>query len=222
MTKLALYSYFRSSAAYRVRIALNLKGLAYDIVPVHLLKDGGQQHQLPYRRINPAGLVPALVLTESAEDTATVLHQSLAIIEYLDERYPTPPLLPDTELERAQVRAFAQQVACDIHPLNNLRVLNYLKQLGVAEGARDQWYRHWVETGFTALETHIARHACAGPFAFGETPTVADICLIPQVYNALRFHVDMKAFPTLQRIYEHALTFDAFVQAAPDAQPDAL
>jgi maleylpyruvate isomerase len=213
---LKLYSYFRSSAAYRVRIALNLKGLAYDILPVHLLKDGGQHRAPAYLKINPDALVPTMVTDDGA-----ALHQSLAIIEYLEETCPTPALLPSMPLERAYVRALAQQVACDIHPVNNLRIMHYLKQLGIDEQARNTWYRHWMEVGFASLEARLAGDPRTGQFAFGDTPTLADTCLIPQVFNAHRFKVDMLAFPTLQRIYEHAATFDAFARAAPGMQPDA-
>ncbi len=211
-----LYSYFRSSAAYRVRIALNLKGLDYDIVPVHLLKDGGQHRAPAYLRINSDALVPALV-----DDEGVALSQSLAIIEYLEEVHPAPALLPATPLERAHVRALALQVACDIHPITNLRVLNRLKQMGQDDEARNAWYRHWVEVGLGAIETRLAADARTGRFAFGDTPTLADICLIPQVFNAHRFKVDMTAFATVQRIYEHAASIDAFARAAPGVQPDA-
>jgi maleylpyruvate isomerase len=213
---LKLYSYFRSSAAYRVRIALNLKGLDYDIVPVHLLKDGGQHRAPAYLRINSDALVPALV-----NDEGVALSQSLAIVEYLEEVHPAPALLPATPLERAHVRALAQQVACDIHPITNLRVLNRLKQMGHDDEARNAWYRHWVEVGLGAIESRLAADARAGRFAFGDTPTLADICLIPQVFNAHRFKVDMTAFPTVQRIYEQAAGIEAFARAAPGAQPDA-
>jgi maleylpyruvate isomerase len=213
---LKLYSYFRSSAAYRVRIALNLKGLDYDIVPVHLLKDGGQHRAPAYLRINSDALVPALV-----DDEGVALSQSLAIIEYLEEVHPAPALLPATPLERAHVRALALQVACDIHPITNLRVLNRLKQMGQDDEARNAWYRHWVEVGLGAIETRLAADARTGRFAFGDTPTLADICLIPQVFNAHRFKVDMTAFATVQRIYEHAASIDAFARAAPGVQPDA-
>ena len=211
-----LYSYFRSSAAYRVRIALNLKGLPYDILPVHLLKDGGQHCAPDYTERNPDALVPTMTL-----DDGSVLHQSLAMIEYLEEVHPTPSLLPGTALDRAYVRGIAQHVACDIHPVDNLRVLGYLKRLGVDDEARNAWYRHWIEVGFTSLETRLAKSARAGLFALGDTPTMADACLVPQIFNAHRFKVDMTAFPTLQRIYEHAGTLDAFARAAPAAQPDA-
>lgn len=210
-----LYSYFRSSAAFRVRIALNLKGLDANLVPIHLLRDGGQQLLPAYRSLNPDGLVPLLV------DQGVALHQSLAIIEYLEETHPTPPLLPSTPLDRAYVRALAQSIACDIHPLNNMRVLKYLKRLNVDDAARDEWYRHWIEVGFQALEIRLARDTRTGDFAFGDSPTMADLCLVPQVFNAKRFSVDLDAFPVIRRIAEHANGLPAFQDAAPAAQPDA-
>jgi len=212
---LDLYSYFRSSAAFRVRIALNLKGLDANLVPIHLLRDGGQQLLPAYRSLNPDGLVPLLV------DQGVALHQSLAIIEYLEETHPTPPLLPSTPLDRAYVRALAQSIACDIHPLNNMRVLKYLKRLNVDDAARDEWYRHWIEVGFQALEIRLARDTRTGDFAFGDSPTMADLCLVPQVFNAKRFSVDLDAFPVIRRIAEHANGLPAFQDAAPAAQPDA-
>lgn len=211
-----LYSYFRSSAAYRVRIALNLKGLAYDTVPVHLLKDGGQQFSSEYRAVNPTGLVPTL-----AEDGWAV-GQSMAILEYLEETHPEPALLPRDPKARARVRAIAQTIACDIHPLNNLRVLRYLKHtLGVSEDAKNAWYRHWVEDGLAALETLLANSPETGRFCHGDVPTLADICLVPQMANARRFACDLSALPTLVRIDAACTEMDAFRQAAPDRQPDS-
>ncbi|WP_153101454.1 maleylacetoacetate isomerase [Paraburkholderia hayleyella] len=211
-----LYSYFRSSASYRVRIALNLKNLPYDYVPVHLLRDGGEQFHEAYRKLNPDAIVPTLV------DNGDVLQQSLAIIEYLDETHPLPPLLPASPSDRAYVRAVALQIACDIHPLNNLRVLKYLKkELGVSDEAKNAWYRHWIEAGFAALETHLARNARTGALCFGDTPTLADVCLVPQVFNAQRFEIDVSVYPTIQRIYTCASQIDAFARAAPGVQPDA-
>jgi maleylpyruvate isomerase len=211
-----LYSYFRSSAAYRVRIALNLKGLDYDIVPVHLLKDGGQQLSTEYRALNPTALVPTL-----AEDGWAV-GQSMAIVEYLEETHPEPPLLPRDPKERARVRAIAQNIACDIHPLNNLRVLKYLKRtLGVSEEAKNAWYRHWVEEGLAALETLLARSPETGRYCHGDTPTMADLCLVPQMANARRFDCSLDACPTLVRIDAACAELDAFQQAAPDRQPDS-
>lgn len=211
-----LYSYFRSSAAYRVRIALNLKGLDYEYAPVHLLRDGGQQLKPEYRALNPDGIVPTLV------DGDEVLSQSLAIIEYLEETHPEPPLLPRPPADRAFVRAIALQVACEIHPLDNLRVLKYLKhQVKTPEDVKDAWYAHWVEMGFTSLEKRLAGDQRVGALCFGDTPTVADLCLVPQVFNARRFKIDMSRFPTLERIADHADQIDAFQRAAPAQQPDA-
>ena len=211
-----LYSYFRSSAAYRVRIALNLKNLPYDYAPIHLLRDGGEQLKPAYRSLNPDAILPTLV------DGDNVLQQSLAIIEYLEETHPEPPLLPGTPADRAYVRSVALQVACEIHPLNNLRVLKYLKHtLCVDNDAKDAWYKHWVEAGFATLEAHLAGDSRTGKLCFGDTPTLADACLIPQVFNAQRFNVDTAKFPTIQRIYDHAMQLDAFSRAAPGVQPDA-
>lgn len=216
-----LYTYFRSSAAYRVRIALNLKGLDVDMAPIHLLRQGGEQMGEAYRSINPEGLVPALV-DESGEEGAQVLTQSLAIIEYLDEMYPEPPLLPAAPLDRAYVRSIALAIACDIHPLNNLRVLRYLvRDLGVSEDAKNTWYRHWCENGLAALEKRIAGDGRAGRFCLGDTPTLADCCLVPQLANARRLNVDLSGMPTLLRIEESCAQLDAFVQAEPARQPDA-
>lgn len=211
-----LYSYFRSSASYRVRIALNLKGLPYDYVPIHLLRGGGEQFSSEYRKLNHDAIVPTLV------DDGHALQQSLAIVEYLEETHPTPPLLPATAVDRAHVRSIALQIACEIHPLNNLRVLKYLKHtVGVTDDVKDAWYRHWVEAGFETLEARLAGDARTGKLCFGDTPTLADICLIPQVFNAQRFKVDTARFPTIQRIYDHAAQLDAFERAAPGQQPDS-
>ena len=210
-----LYSYYRSSAAYRVRIALNLKQLPYETVGVHLLKNGGEQKQPAYSAKNPQKLVPAL------EDNGQVFTQSLAIIEYLDEAYPAQPLLPAAATERARVRAMAQLIACDIHPLNNLRVLGYLKnQLGADETAKNEWYRHWINEGFTALEI-LLQSEQTGRFCHGDTPTLADCCLIPQVYNARRFQMDLSLYPTIVRIVAECEALPAFQAAAPENQPDA-
>ncbi|SAK92539.1 maleylacetoacetate isomerase [Caballeronia arationis] len=211
-----LYSYFRSSAAYRVRIALNLKGLDYEYAPVHLLRDGGQQLQPDYRALNPDGIVPTLI------DGDDVLTQSLAIIEYLDETHPEPPLLPRSPADRAFVRSIALSVACEIHPLDNLRVLKYLKhKVKAPDEVKDAWYAHWVESGFEALEKRLAADKRVGALCFGDTPTVADLCLVPQVFNARRFKIDLGRFPTIARIADHADTIDAFQRAAPAQQPDA-
>ncbi|MGV2291131.1 maleylacetoacetate isomerase [Trinickia sp. YCB016] len=211
-----LYSYFRSSASYRVRIALNLKNLPYDYMPIHLLRSGGEQLTPEYRKLNPDALVPTLV------DGDAQIQQSLAIIEYLEETHPNPPLLPRAALDRAYVRALALQIACEIHPLDNLRVLKYLKhELKVDEEAKNAWYRHWIEAGFEIFEGRIANDSRTGKFCFGDTPTLADLCLAPQVFNAQRFNVDTQRYPTIQRIYDHAMQFEAFANAAPEKQPDA-
>jgi maleylpyruvate isomerase len=211
-----LYSYFRSSASYRVRIALNLKNLPYEYVPIHMLRDGGEQFRPDYRKLNHDAVVPTLV------DGDNVLTQSLAIVEYLEETRPEVPLLPSKPADRAYVRSIAQQLACEIHPLNNLRVLKYLKhQVGASDAAKDAWYHHWISSGFAALEEYLVADGRAGKLCFGDTPTIADICLVPQVFNANRFKVDMNPYPTIQRIWEHANTLDAFARAEPGAQPDA-
>lgn len=211
-----LYTYYRSSAAYRVRIALNLKSLGYDAVPVHLTRAGGEQRLPDYLALNPAGLVPTL------DDDGVVLTQSLAIIEYLDETHPEPALLPGDAVERARVRALAQAITCDIHPINNLRVLQYLtRELGVSDTQKNAWYRHWVEIGLEAVEAKLADNPGTGAFCHGDTPTLADCCLVPQVFNARRFDCDLGALPTVMRIVEHCEALDAFQHAAPGAQPDA-
>ncbi|OZI17665.1 MULTISPECIES: maleylacetoacetate isomerase [Bordetella] len=210
-----LYSYFRSSAAYRVRIALNIKGIAYEYLGVHLLKDGGQQLSDGYRALNPSALVPTLV------DADVTLGQSLAIIEYLDETHPQPPLLPADAAGRARVRAIAQAIACDTHPLNNLRVLKYLKRnLQVSDDAKNEWYRHWVGLGLAAVESMLADSSSTGRYCHGDTPGLADACLVPQVYNARRFDCDLSAFPTVVRIDEACRELPAFDLAQPEKQPD--
>lgn len=209
-----LYSYWRSSAAYRVRIALALKGVSADMHAVHLLQDGGQQRQAGYQTLNPAQLVPTLI------DGDLVLNQSLAILEYLEALYPTPALLPADITQAVQVRAFALDIACDIHPLNNLRVLQYLTgPLQLSEQQKLHWILHWLQQGFQALELRVSKHS--GPYCFGDTVTWADVCLIPQIYNALRFGLDMTPYPTLERIYQQCKTLPAFIQASPEMQPDA-
>ena len=213
---LQLYSYWRSSAAYRVRIGLNLKGLSYDTVPVHLVRDGGEQHAPGFRATNPQGLVPVLVHGGRA------YRQSMAILEYLDEVWPSPSLLPATTRERARVRALAQAVACEIHPLNNLRVLRYLENtLGLDAGTREHWVRHWIDEGFAAIEAMLADHPSTGRFCEGDAPTLADCCLVPQVYNARRFKFDLSAYPTIERIEAECLALPAFDAARPENQPDA-
>ena len=211
-----LYSYFRSSAAYRVRIALNLKVLPFEYAPIHLLRDGGQQLKPDYRELNPDGIVPTFI------DGDNVLTQSLAIIEYLEETHPEPALLPGSPLDRAFIRSIALQIACEIHPVDNLRVLKYLKhKLQIGEEAKDAWYRHWLEAGFESLEKRLANDPRVGKLCFGNTPTIADLCLVPQVFNARRFNIDMSRYPTIKRIVDHAEQIDAFVRAAPGQQPDA-
>ncbi len=213
---LQLYSYWRSSAAYRVRIGLNLKGLRYDIIPVHLVRDGGEQHSPQFRAINPQQLVPVL------QHGHRQLRQSLAILEYLDEVWPQPALLPSTARERQRVRALALLVACDIHPLNNLRVLQYFEhEWNVPQPERDEWVRHWISDGLAAAEAMLADHPSTGDYAEGNAPGLADCCLIPQIYNARRFGVDMGAYPTLQRIDAACLALPAFDAARPEHQPDA-
>ncbi len=215
-----LYTYFRSSAAYRVRIALNLKGLPYEAIPVHLLRGGGEQHGEAFAERNPAQLVP--VLEVGAVSLTQSLTQSLAIIEYLEETHPTPPLLPREPLERAKVRALALAIACDIHPLNNLRVLQYLDaKLDVDAERRAEWSRHWIELGFAAIERMLAAGGAAGDFCYGERPTLADCVLVPQAFNALRAKCPLERYPAIRRVYEHCASLSAFQRAAPAAQPDA-
>ena len=213
-----LYSYFRSSASYRVRIALNLKGLRYTAIPVHLLRGGGEQLSASFTRMNPAQLVPVL----EDEQQGVTIPQSLAIMEYLDEMHPSPPLLPGPPAARAHVRALALAIACDIHPLNNLRVRRYLKHaLGQDEARLDDWSRHWIELGFEALERQLSGSDHTGQFCFGDAPTLADCCLIPQMANAQRLALPLTAFPTLCRIQQACERLPAFAAAAPGAQPDA-
>ncbi len=208
-----LYTYFRSSAAWRVRIAFGLKGLPWKPEFIHLTRDGGEQLRPEYRARNPTALVPTL-----ETDTGALLAQSLAIIEYLDETHPSPPLLPHDKLARARVRAFALTVACEIHPLNNLRVLRYLGTgMGQDQAARDRWYAHWIAEGLGALEAMVE----PGPFCFGAAPTLADICLIPQLGNARRMKCPVDAYPRLLAAEAAALALPAFADAAPDRQPDA-
>lgn len=210
-----LYSYWRSSAAYRVRIALNLKVLDYQAVPVHLLKDGGEQHAEAYKTLNPQELVPLL------EEDGFLLPQSLAIFQYLEDRYPEPRLTPADPWQRARMWAFCQAIACDIHPLNNLRVLQYLqREFGVADADKDAWYRHWIAQGFAALETMLAGQP-ETPYAFGTAPTFADCCLVPQWYNAERFKCDTAAYPRLAAVVARCREHPAFAQAHPDRQVDA-
>ena len=214
--ELRLYSYWRSSAAYRVRIGLNLKGLAYEIVPVHLLRDGGEQLTPAFAANNPQKLVPVL------QHGQRIFRQSLAILEYVDEVWPEPPLLPATSRERQRVRALAQLVAMDVHPLNNLRVMRYLeREWNVPQAERDSWTRHWIMEGFDAMEALLRDHPATGTFCDGFSPTIADCCLVPQVYNARRFGVDMARYPTIGAIEQACLELPEFRDAAPDRQPDA-
>lgn len=215
-TGYVLYDYWRSSAAYRVRIALNLKGLSYVSHPVHLVRDGGQQHSADYRAINPARLVPSLV------DGEQVITQSLAIMEYLDETHPETALLPVDPQGRARVRALAMTVASDAHPIGNLRVLQHLQStFGADEVQRAEWSRHWIATSFAALEAMLADHAATGRYCHGDVPGMADACLVPQVYNARRWKLSLEPYPTLRRIGDECLALDAFRRAAPNAQADA-
>ncbi len=210
-----LHGYWRSSAAYRVRIALNLKGLEAEHCPVHLINNGGEQHSVGYQLLNPAELVPTL------EDGELRLNQSLAIIQYLEEQYPQQPLYPAHPALRAQVMAFALDIACDIHPLNNLRVLQYLTgPLALSETQKMQWIQHWLAVGFKALEKRL--QGTAGRYCFGDELSVADICLVPQVYNALRFQLDMTEYPLIRAIYQRCNELEAFQKAAPEQQADAV
>lgn len=211
-----LHNYFRSSASYRVRIALNLKGLAYDYLAVHLRRNGGEQFDPDFRALNPQQLVPVL---DTGEHRLT---QSLAIIEYLDETYPDPPLLPQAPWERARVRALALAIACEVHPLNNLRVLDYLaREFGASSETQAAWYRHWVKLGLGAFEAELAGNPQTGQFCQGDRPSLADCCLIPQLFNARRFNCDLDAYPTLLGIEHNCNALAAFRDAAPDCQPDA-
>ncbi|MDO9568410.1 MAG: maleylacetoacetate isomerase [Hydrogenophaga sp.] len=209
-----LYNYFRSSASFRVRIALALKGLAYEYVPVHLAK--GEHRLADYADIAADQLVPALEL-----DDGTRLSQSMAIMEYLDETYPTPALVPANALDRARVRALAQSIACEIHPINNLRVLKYLsKELKVDEETKNTWYRHWVRTGLESFERQLAQQP-PSPYCFGDTPTLADCCLVPQIFNGQRFNTNLDGLPRTMAAFEACMALPAFQQAQPSACPDA-
>ncbi|PUA20452.1 maleylacetoacetate isomerase [Glaciimonas sp. PCH181] len=211
-----LHTYYRSSASYRVRIALNLKQLNADEAYIHLSRNGGEQFSAAFDALNPQHLLPVL------EDDSLLLTQSLAIIEYLDETRPILPLLPSDTAGRARVRALSQAIACDIHPLNNLRVLKYLsEQLQVTPDQKNAWYRHWVTLGLQGLEQQLASDSATGAFCHGDTPTMADCCLSPQLYNARRFECDLSPYPTLTRIDANCEALPAFRDAAPDRQRDA-
>ena len=213
---LVLYSYWRSSAALRVRIALNLKGLHYETRAIHLLREGGEQHSPAYAALNPQELVPTLL------DGERVLTQSMAILEYLDETRPQPSLLPADAAGRARVRALAQVVGCDIHPIGNLRVLQWIdSQFHADDEQKSVWMRHWVSTGLHALETMLASSKDTGRYCHGDTPGLADACLVPQVYNARRWKVPLGDYPTILRIDATCATLDAFHNAMPEQQPDA-
>lgn len=211
---LTLYNYFRSSASYRVRIALALKGLDYEYVPVHLLKN--EQLGPPFSDMNPARLVPLL------KDGEHVLTQSLAIIEYLEETHPEPRLLPGDAFARARIRGLALDIACEIHPIDNLRVLRYLvHEMKVSEEDKNRWYRHWVETGLDTVEQQLARSPHTGRFCHGDTPTLADVLLVPQIFNAQRMECRLDHVPTVMRIHEECMSLDAFKSTQPSACPDA-
>jgi maleylacetoacetate isomerase len=211
-----LFSYWRSSAAWRVRIALSWKGIPHGTIPVHLVRDGGQQHSESYREVNPQERVPAL------EDEGRVYSQSLAIIEYLEETHPEPPLLPVDFAGRAVVRQMALAVACDIHPLQNSGVLNYLRgPLAQGDGPIAEWVRHWIGVGFTALEELARRHGDGEKYLHSNALSMADLCLAPQMYNARRYHLDLRPYPALVAIDAHLMTLPAFSTTRPEAQPDA-
>jgi maleylacetoacetate isomerase len=211
-----LYNYFRSSASFRVRIALNLKGLPYEYAVVHLTRNGGQQFDPAFRALNPDALIPVL------DDGGHHLTQSLAIIEYLDETHPEPPLLPATALDRAYVRALALGIACEIHPLNNLRVLRYLvRDLKVGEEQKNAWYRHWVEEGLAAVEARLVAERKCGRFALGDAVSLADVVIVPQIFNAKRFDCRLDHVPTVMGIFDQCMQLPAFIDAQPARQPDA-
>ena len=209
-----LYGYWRSSAAYRVRIALHLKNIAFESIPVHLVKDGGEQHKAAYTELNPTHLVPTLI------DDEVILHQSIAIIDYLDDKFPTVALYPKNIVDKAKVKALALDIACEIHPVNNLRVQQYLvNNLSLQESDKLNWSHHWMNLGFVAVEQQLSKSA--GKYCFGDDITMADICLVPQVYNAQRFNLDMAEFPNILRVVENCSQHAAFIDALPENQADA-
>jgi len=211
-----LYGYWRSTAAYRVRLALNIKQISYSQESVHLVKDGGEQHQPDYRSLNPQGLVPTLV------DDGVTIGQSLAILEYLEEKYTQRPLLPSAPAERALVRQLCQVIACDLHPLNNLRVLKYLSNdLKVSDDEKTKWYHHWLDLGFKAFDSLLEKQDSGDSYCFGGELSLADVCLIPQIYNANRFGFSMDAYPRLNQINQNCLKLTRFRDAMPENQPDA-
>ena len=211
-----LYTFFRSSASFRVRIALNLKNLSYDQIPIHLRRGGGEQFRANYQNINAQALVPTL------EDDGRYLIQSLAIVEYLEEKYPSPPLLPKAAADRAVVRSMALVIACEVHPIQNLRVLNYIKKKYQQNDEQvNRWAQHWIELGLAALEQMINAQTARGTFCFGDTPTLADICLVPQLGNARRFGCDLSRYPKILSVEKACIVIPAFADAAPDKQPDA-
>jgi maleylacetoacetate isomerase len=211
-----LYNYFRSSASFRVRIALNLKGLPYEYAVVHLTRDGGQQFDPAFRAINPDALIPVL------DDDGRTLTQSLAIMEYLEETHPEPPLLPGTPLDRAYVRSIALAIACEIHPLNNLRVLRYLvRDLKLSDEQKNAWYRHWVEQGLASIEARLVAERKSGRYALGDAVTLADVVIVPQIFNAKRFDCRLDHVPTVMGIFDRCMELPAFIEAQPARQPDA-
>ena len=211
-----LYTFFRSSASYRVRIALNLKGLTYEQAAIHLRRGGGEQLKPAYRAINPQALVPAL------EDNGRILTQSLAIIEYLEETHPNPPLLPKDPADRTIVRSMALVIACEVHPIQNLRVLNYVKETyNQTDEQVNRWAQHWIDLGLSALQEMILAQLKHGKFCFGDAPTLADICLVPQLGNARRYGCDLSKYPAILEIEKNCNAIPAFANAAPEKQPDA-